>query len=178
MAGIGAGECGETCASIDADAAGRRWNARMVRVLVSGLVVAFGIARKLLRAATGGIIEAADVFPRPDGGVTVAIYFSGRDLAFNIKPSGVVDVDSETDPDFPFLSELSAVHILFILQGLRQWNSSFSYTFPNTMRRSIGFEALVSKDLETAPAFPFSKGSALRKRQDQYVLMPGPTIAA
>jgi len=139
--------------------------------------VAFGIARKLLRAARGGIIEAADVFPRPDGGVTVAIYFSGRDLAFNIKPSGLVDVDSETDPDFPLLRELSAAHILFILQALRQWNLSFSYTFPNTMKVSSGFEALVSKSQGTGQVFPFSRGNALRKHRVPYVLMPGLSMA-
>ncbi len=72
---------------------------------------AYRTARKLVRAARGGLIEAVDVFPRPDGGVTVAIYFSGRDLAFNVKPSGVIDVDSETDADFHSLGELSPTYL-------------------------------------------------------------------
>ena len=141
--------------------------------------VAFRIARKLLRAASGGVgvIEATDVFPRPDGGVTVAVYFSKRDLAFNIKPTGLVDVDSEIDPDFPLLKGLSEAHALFIIQGLRQWNSSYSYIFPNTMKVSNGFEALVSKDQGMARVFRFSGSNALKKQQVPYVLMPGLSIA-
>jgi hypothetical protein len=139
--------------------------------------VAFRIARKLLRAASGGLIDATDVFPRPDGGVTVAVYSSRRDFAFNIKPSGLVDVDSETDSAFPLLKGLSEAHVLFIIQGLRQWNWSSSYTFPNTMKVSNGFEAVVSKDQGMARAFRFSGSNALKKQQVPYVLMPGLSIA-
>src|SRR5439155_15260078 len=74
---------------------------------------AFRIAKKLLGVARGGAIDATDLFPRPDGGITVAVYFSNRDLAFNIKPTGLIDVDSETDPDFPFLKGLFEAHALF-----------------------------------------------------------------
>jgi hypothetical protein len=139
---------------------------------------ALRIARKLLRAAHGGNIDATDVFPRPDGGVTLAVYYSNRDLAFNIKPTGLLDVDSETEPNFPLLKGLSEAHAFFIIDGIRQWNWSFSYTSPNMMRTSTGFEALVSRDPGTVQAFPFSRGSALRKRQAPYVLMRGLSIPA
>jgi hypothetical protein len=139
---------------------------------------AFRIARKLLGAAHGGIIDAADVFPRADGGVTVAVYYSNRDLAFNIKPTGLVDVDSETQPDFPFLEGLSEAHALFIIQGLRQWNWSSSSTFHSTMKISIPhvFEALVSKD-QRPREFRYSFKNVPKKHQAPYVLMPGLSIA-
>src|SRR5438067_782655 len=74
---------------------------------------AFRIALRLLNAARGGIIEATDVFPRIDGGITLAVYYSGTDLAFNIKPSGTIDIDSETEPEFPLVEGLSTTHALF-----------------------------------------------------------------
>jgi hypothetical protein len=139
---------------------------------------ALRIARKLLRVAHGGNIGSADVFPRPDGGITLAVYYWNRDLAFNIKPTGLLDIDSETQEDFPLLIGLSEAHAFFIIQSIRQWNLSFSYTFHNMTKPSIGFEAPVLKGLEMGPAFPSSARSAPRKSQEPYVLMPGLTIAA
>jgi len=141
--------------------------------------VAFRIARKLLAVATGDWIEATDVFPRPDGGITLALYFLNSDIAFNIKPSGVIDVDSETDENFPIVKELSEVHAFFIIQGLQQWNWSSSFTSRNTMGISNhhGFERLVSNDPGTGQVFRFLRSSVLKQQQVPYVLMPGLSIA-
>jgi hypothetical protein len=136
---------------------------------------AIRIAHRLLRCANGGIIDKADVFPHPAGGVTVAIYFSKRDLAFTIRPDGTVDVDSESDPNFPLLEGLSPSHALFIIQALaRQWNSYSFSTFPNTTRTSIlpDFEAPASRDQVMELESQFSRGNVLRKQQVPYVLTP------
>lgn len=138
---------------------------------------AFRAALKILRAARGGIIETTDVFPRADGGVTVAVYYSGRDLALNIKPNGSVDIDSETDPEFPHLEGLSLAHVLFIIQGLRQWNWSSSYTFHNTTNSWPGFEAHASKGQAMVPGFPSSTRNASTVKQAPYVIMPGLSMA-
>jgi|ERR1043166_6268721 hypothetical protein len=138
---------------------------------------AFRVARRLLRQATGGVIEATDVFPRRNGGITVAIYFSDRDLAFNIRPGGLIDVDSETDPDFPSLKGLSESHARFIIKGLRQWNSSYSYTFPSTTNVLSGFGAHASKGREMEPVSRFLMGSVPSKPVVPYVLMLGRSIA-
>jgi hypothetical protein len=141
---------------------------------------AFRAALRLLRDARGGIIEKTDVFPRADGGVTVAVYYSGRDLAFNVKPDGTVDIDSETEADFPILEGLSETHALFIVQGLRQWNWSSSFTFRNMMKPLTrpGFEALVSRSPATERVFRSSFENVPREQRVPYVLMPGRSMAA
>ncbi|MGI8821218.1 MAG: hypothetical protein ACR2ID_10185 [Chthoniobacterales bacterium] len=139
---------------------------------------AVGDALHIVRTANGGSITGTDVFPRPDGGVTVAVYFDRRDLAFNIKPDRTIDVDSETDANFPLLEKLSLRHALFIIQGLRQqWNLSSYSTYPSTTSNSVGFGVPVSRIPGMERVSQFSFKNAPRQQAAPYAVMPALSMA-